>query len=176
MPELYTLRCLNEIKESKGKEHLLLQHVLMFIDSPIDALTLARECGFQKIIIHDFANDGSFRYESEPKIDFFVNRHLFAYGKNENTGNQAIDKILTFNKAIGFELESDTLLDFSYVNEFQKLSIAKMEIAIDLVGLKFDGIGSKYEQIKPQLEDWLTHAGSWLRVKGISRWLVLKSM
>jgi hypothetical protein len=76
---------------------------------------------------------------------------------------------------VGFEIDSDTLLDFNYTTKFQKLSIVKMEIALDLIEHKFADVVSMYDQIKPQLEEWFFCPNSWLKVKGCSRWLVLNT-
>lgn len=173
--ELNTLITLNEIKSSKGKEQLLLQNVLAFIDDPIEALALARECGIKKIILQDLPKDRSFKYESIPEIEFFANRHLSTYADHLNAGNPVLNNVVNHCESVGFEIESDTVLDFNYTTKFQKLSIVKMEIALDLIEHKFADVVSMYDQIKPQLEEWFFCPNSWLKVKGCSRWLVLNT-
>jgi hypothetical protein len=176
IPEQNSNNVLSEIRHSKGKEHLLLQHVLSFVDNPIEILAMAKECGFKKVIIHDSPKDGRFKYESNPEIDFFAKRHLSEYAKHICGGNPAIDKILSDCHLVGYKIVADHVFDFNYVSQFEKLSLVKMEIAYDLIENKFAGLASMHDQIKSQLETWFFEPNSWLKVMGCSRWLVLDTL
>lgn len=174
LPEWYENEILNEISNSKGKEVLFLNHTLVFLSNPVNALILAKKSGFKTLVINESPMDGSFRYKSNPKIKFFENRHELAFTRHgQNLGNKSLEAVLSSLKKTGWTVDSRSNLNFEYKNEDQKRNLVKMELALDLIEHKLSAHPSRFEEIFEELKPWYYNLESQVIVTGCSSWFVL---
>lgn len=177
VPETNTASVHTEIKSSEAKDILLLQHVMSFIDNPIEVLRLARVYGYKMVIIHDSPKDGSFRYDSLPPIEHFQIRTGLTHKRHgQSEGNPPLLAVLEKHQALGYRLISDTRPVIQYKSLEQKKLAVQLELALDLIEHKFGDCKSNFDEIQTQLRSWYFYPGSDVKISGASRFIVLNGV